>query len=430
MARERPLRFPDGFLWGSAVSAHQTEGGNSNSDWWVHEQVEGTTAHEPSGIACDSYNRYAEDWALAADSGQNAIRFSIEWARIEPSPGEFSTEAIDHYREVIGAARDRGLTTFVTLHHFTNPIWFALAGGWGSGDAPEIFARYAAVVGDALGDVLDVVNTINEPSVVAIVGHLMGYHPPREQDLVLSHVVSVNLLKAHAAAAVEIRARSAATVGLPLSVSDFAAAEESPQGRRSRDYLQHWWMDVWIEALRSGWVTGLEVPDQQIPGLGGTDDFVGIQYYSCFVVGKGAEGKARASLPGTGPSREVPDWAKNSDRRTQVGWTWYPEGLGNVIEDVAQTGLPIYITENGIATADDAERITFVDLHLEQVHSAISRGRDVRGYFHWTLLDNFEWNEGYRATFGMVAVDRETMQRTPKPSLAWYGDVARANALG
>jgi beta-glucosidase len=257
----------------------------------------------------------------------------------------------------------------------------------------------------------------------------MGYHPPREHDLELTHVVTVNLLKAHAAATEKIRATSGAKVGLPLSVSDFAAAEDSPKGRRSRDYVHHWWMGVWIEALRSGWVTGLEVPDQQIPGLGGTDDFVGVQYYSCFVVGKGAEGKARASLPGIGPSRDVPEWAKNSDRRTQVGWTWYPPGLGNVIDDVSQTGLPIFVTENGIATADDAERVDFLDQHLEQVHAAIARGRDVRGYFQWTLIDNFEWNEGYKATFGMVAVDRDTMERIPKPSLAWFGNVARTNTL-
>jgi beta-glucosidase len=429
MAREHPLRFPDGFLWGSAVSAHQTEGDNANSDWWVHEHAEGTTAHEPSGRACDSYHRFAEDWALAADSGQNAIRFSIEWARIEPSPGEFSHEALDHYREVIGTARDRGLKTFVTLHHFTNPIWFAQRGGWGTEDAPELFARYAAVAGNALGDLFEVVNTINEPSVVAIVGHLMGYHPPRKQDLTLTHVVTLNLLKAHAAAAEQIRATSGARVGLPLSVSDFAAAEDSAKGRRARDYLHHWWMGVWIEALRSGMVTGLEVPDQRIDGLGGTDDFVGVQYYSCFVVGRGADGKARARLPGSRPLRDVPEWAKNSDRRTQVGWTWYPPGLGNVIDDVSQTGLPIYVTENGIATGDDAERIEFLDLHLEQVHGAIGRGRDVRGFFQWTLMDNFEWNEGYKATFGMIAVDRATMERTPKPSLAWYGNVASTNTL-
>jgi len=429
MPQERLLRFPDGFLWGSAVSAHQTEGDNTNSDWWVHEHAEGTNAHEPSGPACDSYHRFADDWKLAASSGQNAVRFSIEWARIEPSPGEFSTEALDHYREVIGTAHDLGLTTFVTLHHFTNPIWFARRGGWDSDEAVEVFSRYARTAGSALGDLFQFVNTINEPSVVAIVGHLMGYFPPRTRDLATSHRVTTNLLRAHAAASDQIRAGSDANIGLALSIMDYAPADETQEAQRSRDYMHHWWAGVWVDALRTGRVTGLEVPDVDVPGLAGGSDFVGIQYYTCLVVGKGAEGVARGRLPDQGPPRTMPPEARDG-RRTQMGWTWHPEGLGAVIDEVAGIGLPIHITENGIATADDAERIEFLDLHLEQVHAAIARGRDVRGYFNWSLLDNFEWNEGYRPTFGLVAVDRTTMERTPKPSLAWYGDVARANALG
>jgi len=430
MPTERSLPFPEGFLWGSAVSAHQTEGANDNSDWWEHESAPGTNANAASGIACDSLHRFAEDWKLAAGSGQNAVRFSIEWARIEPAPGEFSIEAFDHYREVIGTARDLGLTTSVTLHHFTNPRWFAARGGWSSSESAEAFSRYAPAAGDALGDLLQIVNTINEPSVVAIVGHLMGYFPPRITEVETTHTVTVNLLRAHAAARDQIRATSGATVGLPLSVSDFVPADGSAEARRARDYMHHWWVSVWVDALRTGRVSGLEVPEETIGGLAGGDDFVGIQYYSCFPVGAGAEGGANARLPASATQmRDVPVSAYRSDRRTQVGWTWYPEGLGNVIDEVSAAGLPIQVTENGIATADDAERIEFTTLHLEQLHAAIARGRDVRGYFHWSLLDNFEWNEGYRPTFGLVAVDRATMERVPKPSLAWYGAVARANAV-
>ena len=429
MPTSRPLRFPEGFLWGSAGGAHQTEGGNSNSDWWEHELAPGTPAAEPSGTACDSYNRFAEDWRLVASSGQNAVRFSIEWARIEPWPGEFSTEALDHYREVIGSARDEGLTTSVTLHHFTNPIWFARRGGWTSKESAGVFRRYVRNASSALGDLLEIVNTINEPSVVAIVGHLMGFFPPRDTNLKTTHRVSVNLLKAHAAAVEEVRAASSAKVGIPLSVGAFAPADGSPEARRSCDYMHHWWMGAWVDALRTGRVTGFEVPDEEIPGLAGADDFVGIQYYSAFVVGKGSEGKAKAMLPTRPPTADVPEEVRSSTRRTQVGWAWYPEGIGHVIDEVASAGLPIVVTENGIATADDAERIEFLSLHLEQIHAAIERGRDVRGYFQWSLLDNFEWNEGYRPTFGLVAVDRATMERRPKPSLAWYGDVARHNRL-
>jgi beta-glucosidase len=426
MPANRASRFPAGFLWGAATSAHQTEGGNSNSDWWEHERAPDTNAHEPSGSACDSYNRFGEDWSLAASSGLNAVRFSIEWARIEPSPGEFSTAALDHYRDVIGTARDRGLTTSVTLHHFTNPLWFAKRGGWTSDESVEVFARYARTASSALGDLLEIVNTINEPSVVAIVGHLMGFFPPRLRDLATSHRVSVNLLKAHAAAGDAVHAEADASVGLALSIMDAVPWDDTTEARRSRDYLHHWWGGMWVEALRTGRVTGLEVPDEEIVGLRGADDFVGIQYYTCLVVGKGAEGAATARLPDQRPPREVPPEARDG-RRTQMGWTWHPEGLGHVIDEVATSGLPIYITENGIATDDDDERIEFVRLHLEQVHAAIARGRDVRGYFYWSLLDNFEWNEGYRPTFGLIAVDRASMERTAKPSLAWYGSVARAN---
>lgn len=424
--------FPDGFLWGSAGAAHQTEGDNTNSDWWAHEHAEGTNAVEPSLHACDSYHRFAEDWDLVAGSGQNAVRLSIEWARIEPAPGEFSTRELDHYREVIGTARDLGLTTSVTLHHFTNPNWFARGGGWDSIEAVEVFGRYARAVADALGDLFQVVNTINEPSVVAVVGHLMGFFPPRINDVAATHRVTVNLLHAHAAAADAIRATSDALVGLPLSVLDFYPTEDSPAGWKARDFM-HWsWVGVWLEALRTGKVRGLSVKDVTIPGLGGHDDFVGIQYYSRFDVHPAAldvAGSAADLVPNPVGSR--PNVPKPEERRTQMGWLWYPEGLGNVIDEVAEvTGLPVQITENGIATADDEERIEFVRLHLEQVHSAIARGRDVRGYFYWSTLDNFEWNDGYRPTFGLIAVDRDTMERTPKPSLSWYGNVARANALG
>ncbi|TMK21613.1 MAG: glycoside hydrolase family 1 protein [Actinobacteria bacterium] len=428
MRSEGPLRFPPGFLWGSAVSAHQTEGGNANSDWWAHELARGTTAHEPSGAACDSYHRYREDWGLAASSGQNAVRFSIEWARIEPAPGVFSTEALDHYRDVIGTARDLGLTPMVTLHHFTNPLWFAERGGWTSDDAPDVFGQYARAASVALGDLWSMACTINEPSVVSIVGHLMGYFPPQGTDLVTAHVVAANLLRAHAAAADAVR-RSGAPAGPALSVNEFGAADSSPEAKRSRDYLRHWWVGMWIDALRTGRVTGLEIPDRQLPGLAGSSDFVGIQYYTGMVVGRGAEGAARAALPVSRPDRDVPDAVRSPARRTQMAWAWYPDGLGLLLDDVATIGIPIYVTENGIATADDDERIEFTALHLERIHAAIARGRDVGGYFYWSLLDNFEWNEGYRPTFGLVAVDRKTMQRTPKPSLTWYGGVARANAL-
>ena len=427
MQTKQPKSFPDGFRWGAAVSAHQTEGGNENSDWWAHELAPGTIAHEPSGIACDSYHCYAHDWRLAADAGLNAVRFSIEWARIEPSPGEFSSDALDHYRNVIGWARDLGLEPMVTLHHFTNPRWFAEAGGWTVGESAEMFGRYARTATEALGDLLGDVCTINEPSVVAIVGHLMGYFPPMKSDLRTMQNVAVNLLRAHASAADAVR-EAGARAGLALSVNEFGAADDSAAARRSRDYLRYWWVGLWIEALRTGRITGLENGRVEIGGLGNSSDFVGVQYYTGMVAGPGAEGSAKASLPKQ-PNRDVPEHVRNATKRTQLAWAWYPEGLGYLLDDVSTIGVPVYVTENGIATDDDAERIEFVTRHLVQAHAAIKRGVKLRGYYYWSLLDNFEWNEGYRPTFGLIAVNRETMERTPKPSLSWYGNLARANAV-
>ena len=333
---------------------------------------------------------------------------------------------------MIGTARDLGLTTSVTLHHFTNPNWFAKRGGWDSSESAEVFERYVRTASQALGDLFQYVNTINEPSVLAVVGHIMGFFPPRVNDVVAAHRVTVNLLKAHAAATHVLRDASDAKIGLPLSVLDFFPTEDSPLAWKARDFM-HWsWVGVWLEALGTGRVRGLSVPDETIPGLAGEDDFVGIQYYSRFDVHPAAldaAGSAADAVPNPIGSRPALP-GKGEERRTQMGWLWHPAGLGTVIDEVAETtGLPIQITENGIATEDDDERIEFVTLHLEQVHDAIARGRDVRGYFYWSTLDNFEWNDGYRPTFGLVAVDRETMQRMPKPSLSWYGGVAKANAL-
>ncbi len=242
----------------------------------------------------------------------------------------------------------------------------------GLGESVGVFGRYVRTAADALGDLLQIVNTINEPSVVAIVGHLMGFFPPRVTDVQASHRVTVNLLKAHAAAAEAVRGSTDALIGLPLSVLDFLPTEDTPLGWRARDFM-HWsWVGVWLEALRSGKVRGLSVPDETIAGLGRNDDFVGIQYYSRFDVHPAAlqaAGSAADSVPVPVGARPALPGAGADERRTQMGWLWHPAGLGTVIDEVAEaTGFPVQITENGIATADDDERIEFVRLHLEQVH--------------------------------------------------------------
>ena len=284
------------------------------------------------------------------------------------------------------------------------------------------------------GDLFEYVCTINEPQIVAVMGYALGYFPPRKATIDGAQKATANLIKGHAAAVEALRDTCEAKVGITLSINDFVPVDESDEAKSFRDFTHYSMAGVYYTALRDGRITGLMVPDEEVPQIAGTDDFVGIQYYTKFVADPSALPQAAARDAG---SEKGPDLgpgtlrrgAAEEDRTTQMGWVWHPEGLGTVIDEVSEVGLPMIITENGIATEDDEERIEYVGLHLEEVHKAIGRGRDVRGFYYWSYLDNFEWNEGYRPKFGLIACDRDTFERTPKPSLSWYGSIAKTNSL-
>ncbi|WP_233506812.1 glycoside hydrolase family 1 protein [Jiangella anatolica] len=401
------LLFPDGFLWGAATSAHQVEGGNVNSDWWRFEHTPGSPAGVSSGDGIDHLNRYREDFDLLASLGHTAHRLSVEWARIEPAPGEFSDAALAHYRRVLEALRERGLRSFVTLHHFTLPAWFADRGGWLGPDALAVFDRYCARVLAALGDLVDFVCTINEPQMVALHGYLEGYHPPGVTNAVLWKRVGRVLLEAHHRAVATTRAHADAAPGLVVQLPVLAPAREDAVTRRYRDELRAEIVDLYLDALR--------------PGAGG--DWLGVQYYR-----KNWVDPASPTIFAPPP----PGFAT-----TQLGWAVYADGLREVLVRAARTGLPLYVTENGIATEDDAERVDYLEAHLGAVLDAIGDGVDVRGYLHWSAFDNFEWAEGYRPRFGLIAVDRAAgFRREPKPSayafqrVAESGDLSRLRATG
>ena len=389
--------FGAAFLWGAATSAHQVEGGNVNSDWWDFEHAPATAAREPSGDAIDHYHRYAEDFALLASLGHNAHRLSVEWARIEPAPGELSRAAIDHYRRVLTALAGTGMTAFVTLHHFTLPRWFAARGGWLAPDAVDVFARYCSRVAAELGDLMPFVCTVNEPQMVALHGYLEGYHPPGITNPTLWKRVGRVLLDAHHAAVRAVhhaspRSRAGLAVNLPLL---------APIRNDDACHTFHRLMDH-------------EIVDRYLDGLTGPDrgDWLGVQYYR------------KQWVDPASPTyfAEPPD----GFARTQMGWAVYPDGLRQVLHRAAKTGLPLYVTENGIATADDSERVEYLHTHLAALARARAEGVDVRGYLHWSAFDNFEWSEGYRPRFGLVAVDRD-FTRHPKPSAYAYAEIARAN---
>jgi beta-glucosidase len=378
------MPFPDGFLWGASTAAHQIEGGNVNSDWWQREwgHLPGPPVQEPSGDAADSYHRYPEDMSLLADAGLTAYRFSVEWARVEPERGYVSRAAIDHYRRMVAAARERGLEPMVTLHHFTHPAWFARADGWHRDEAVDAFRRYVEAVLPVLDDV-DLVCTINEPNMVSVLADpevgfpAVGLPPgvPAVTDrLIAAHRGAMDILRGAGKSA----GWSVATQAYqPEPGAERIAAEYG----RSRE-------DVFLDAAAG-------------------DDWVGVQAYT------------RTRIGSDGPL-PIADGAE----RTLTGWEYYPPAVGEGIRNAwARAGVPVYVTENGIATADDSRRIDYTTGALEAIESCIADGIDVRGYLHWSALDNYEWGS-YRPTFGLIGWDRETFARTPKPSLAWLGRVA------
>ena len=391
--------FPPDFIWGAATSAHQVEGGNVNSDWWDFEHDPATAARESSGDGIDHYHRYGDDFALLRSLGHNAHRLSLEWARIEPAPGEFSRAAVAHYRRVLTALAGTGLTAFVTLHHFTLPRWFAAAGGWLAPGAVDAFARYCRHVATELGDLMPYVCTINEPQMVALHGYLEGYHPPGITNPVLWKRVGRILLDAHHAA---VRAVRTAAPGAQLGL-----AVQLPLLEPARD-------DATCAALHR--TMRYEIVDLYLDGLTGPDrgDWLGVQYYRRQWVDPAS-----------------PTWFADPPAGyplTQMGWAVHPDGLREMLHRAARTGLPLYVTENGIATGDDTERVDYLETHLAAVARARAEGVDVRGYLHWSAFDNFEWSEGYRPRFGLVAVDAQ-FTRIPKPSAYAFSRVARTGRL-
>jgi beta-glucosidase len=386
--------FPEGFTWGTATAAHQIEGGNANNDWWAFEHQEGSICAEPSGDACDSWHRWPEDIDLVAAHGLDNYRFSVEWSRIEPAEGEFSKAAIEHYRAQCLGLRQRGIDPVVTFHHFTTPQWLVAQGGWESPLAVERFARFCTVVAGALGDVMSRACTINEPNIMSTMGWHAGMFPPGKTDKTLSRDVAANLVRGHRAAVAAIRAAAPGVpVGLALSMTDYQLL---PGGEDQLESIRHHTEDVFLDAV-------------------GGDDFLGIQVYSRMLIGP-------KGWAGGEPGVPVLD----------MGYEFYPASLANCLRrawDYTGGAVPLWVTENGIGTTDDDQRIDYVRQALSGVLDAIDEGVDVRGYTYWSLLDNFEWTLGYRPRFGIVTVDRDTFVRTPKPSAAWLASVARANAL-
>ena len=403
--------LPDGFLWGTAISAHQSEGNNVNSDAWLCENVSPSVYVAPSRDACDSYHRFEEDIAIAADLGFNCYRVGIEWARIEPEPGLFSSAELDRYRRLFDACHARGLAPMVTYNHFTVPRWFAARGGFEVTDGADLFARFAEKATDRLGDLISSASTFNEANIQRLIG--MVFSDPAKQvqidamiaacekasgsgrfsSLLFADVAKTEpvLVDAHRKAMAAIKASAGNfPVGLTLTMQDV-------QGE-GHDALR----EAVIAALYGPWLAEAA-----------RSDFIGVQTYTRVLLGP----QGRIDPPA-------------GTEMTAAGYEFYPQALGGTIRLAAErTGRPVIVTENGIATNDDTRRIAYIDAALAEVRDCLDEGIDVRGYIHWSLLDNFEWTSGYGQHFGLVEVDFDTFERTPKPSAHHLGAIARKGEL-
>jgi beta-glucosidase len=392
--------FPDNFLWGAATAGHQVEGGNVNADLWPVEWTQGSHFVEPSGDACDHYHRYAQDIALLAELGLNAYRFSLEWARIEPEPGYFSLAALDHYKRMVEACLGVGVTPVVTYNHFTLPRWMAGRGGWFGDGAADRFAGVCTlnepnVMSMFISTGVIPMGTSNRgpldadaPSATAGIG---GFDPAHYRIGLIGADVET-MADAHRLAVKAIKSEAGGLkVGWTLALVDMQAA---PGGEER-------WSEV-RRVAQSDWLA-----------VSADDDFVGVQTYTRDLIG---------------PDGIVPP--PEGTPTTQTGWEVYPEALGHTVRLAAEeAGVPVLVTENGMATDDDDARIAYRRGALEGLAGCIADGIDVRGYLHWTFLDNFEWTAGFAKTFGLVAFDHETFARTVKPSARWLGQVAARNAL-
>lgn len=398
--------FPKGFIWGTATAAHQVEGNNTNSDWWLLETVAGTIIKEPSGAACDHYHRYPQDIATIAKLSLGSYRFSIEWARIEPTAGNYDIRQLDHYRDMLRVCRSHGLHTVVTLHHFTSPAWLAARGGFEDPATVAAFTAYAEAVVRHCGDLIDTLCTFNEANLsfsdfipaTALAPMLdaakqASGSPAYRSYLFDDSARSKPIVRAcHVAARRAIKAiRPNLPVGLTLAMSDIQDAPGAPGAgiaERSKRY------DVWLELARG-------------------DDFVGVQNYT----------RERFDTKGS-----IPPPAGTV--RTQLDQEYYPAGLAGAVRYAASVArTPILVTENGIGTQDDALRARYITEALSGLQECIAAGIDVRGYWHWSAMDNFEWLFGYGPKFGLIAVDRVSQVRTVKLSAAVFSAIARANAL-
>ena len=405
------LKFPPNFIFGTATAGHQIEGDNKSSDWWYYEQ-NGKLPFE-SGKACNHWNLYRQDIELMHSLGYNAYRFSIEWARIFPKEGKIDKKALQRYQEIINLLNENGIIPLVTLHHFTLPLWFLKKGGFAKEENLRHWEEYLK----ALENILEVrlIATFNEPMVYVANGYIFGKWPPFEKSPKVASIVAANILKAHSIA-YEILHKEH-KVGIVKNIPIFLAASQKNDDLKAARRVDNIFNFKFLNAIWDGTYEGIigkyKVPESDI-------DFIGVNYYTAYQV-RHSHNPFKFFLDARP--------AEIGERRTDMGWSVYPEGIYKAVEKVYRYKRPIYITENGIATEDDEWRISFIVQHLNYLHRAINDGYNVKGYFYWSFMDNFEWDKGFGPKFGLVEINYKNFQRKPRKSAHVYGYISKEKGI-
>ena len=423
-------RFPDRFLWGAATSAHQVEGGNRANDWWRFERAPGhVLGAETSGDACRHYELFDSDFALAEADHHNAHRLSLEWSRIEPERGHIDPAAVAHYHEVFASLKRHRLLPIVTLHHFTNPVWIADRGGWENRETIDRFCDFVRFCAREYGGEVDWWCTVNEPDVLAFRAYSEGIWPPGKRDDSAALAVMANLLEAHGRASRVLREEDrtdadgdghATRIGFTKNYVQLEPARRwFPPDVVRAAFESSVYNDAVIYAL-SGEITlaipGAHAVKRLVPEMVGSSDWFGLNYYTRW--------KVKTFAPD-------PHVLRKGAERTDLGWEIWPQGLEEAIVKVSHAELPVLVTEHGFADATDAFRPRALVESLLHVNGAIKRGAEVRGYLHWSLMDNFEWADGYKARFGLYRVDFASpgKTRTRTRSADLFARIAEANAI-
>lgn len=417
------FQFPTGFWWGTATASHQVEGRNTNNNWYQWEQEGNIVPDHQCGLACDWWGgRWREDFDRAAEGGQNVHRLSLEWSRLQPTPDRWDEDALDLYRQMMRGLLERGIKPLVTLHHFTDPIWIMERGGWENEKIVAYFQAYVEKVVSALKEYVTYWCTINEPNVYATMGYLKGAFPPGKQDLKSVFRVLTNLVKGHAAAYHTIhKIQEEAEVGLAINYRGMIPHRPwFPLDSLVARLQSRMYNDFFPKAAMTGKLKFL-LKTQTIPEAKGTQDFLGLNYYTqdqvsfSFLAANELFGKR---------------FFDPEAIRSETGFiAHHPKGMFKALMWARQFNLPIIVTENGVEDSTDELRPRYLVEHIHQIWRAINFNLPVKGYLHWSLVDNFEWERGWTQRFGLWELDENTQARTSRPSADLYAKICQKNAL-